>query len=127
MTVSGGPDGVSVTSDTPGTYRPAPHYPPPVLVAAAPSWFADNLAIIAAGVLLLVTFLVLRMVKERVTRTILLGVIALVAVLVYVNRDPLKACAETCECQIADQDLSVPFCDPNFELSSAITRASLRA
>ena len=41
-----------------------------------------------------------------------------VGVLVYVNRDPLKACAVTCECQIADQDIDVPFCDPDLDLSA---------
>ena len=48
ITVSGGPDGVRVTSDMPGTYRPASHYPPAVLVAATPAWFADNITIIAS-------------------------------------------------------------------------------
>ena len=114
---------MSVTSDIPGTYRQASHYPPAVLVAAAPSWFADNVAYIALAVLVTLTFLVLRMVKERVTRTLLLAGIVAMAVFVYVNRDPLKACAETCECQIAEQDLSVPFCDPNLDLAARVKRA----
>jgi Ca2+/Na+ antiporter len=87
------------------------------VLAAAPSWFADNVTMIAAAVLLILTFLVLRSVKEQVTRVVLLVLILAVAVFVYFNRDPLKACAETCECQIADQDVSVPFCDPNLELA----------
>ena len=53
----------------------------------------------------------------------LLALIVALAVFVYVNRDPLKACAETCECQIAEQDLSVPFCDPNLDLAARVTRA----
>jgi hypothetical protein len=58
------------------------------------------------------------MVQKAATRTILLVLIAAVALFVYVNRDPLRACARTCECQIAKQDLTVPLCDPDLDLSS---------
>jgi hypothetical protein len=98
-----------------------------VLLAAAPSWFAENLTLIAVAVLVILTVLVLRVVKETVTRTLLLGLILAMAVFIYVNRDPLQACARDCECEIANQDISVPFCDPNLELSSAVTREQPRA
>ena len=104
---------MSVTSDMPGTYRSTPLYPPGVLVAATPAWFADNITQISLVVLIITTVLVVRLVHTTATRTILLLLVAAVAVLVYVNRDALKACARTCECQVADQDLSVPFCDPD--------------
>jgi hypothetical protein len=98
-----------------------------VLVGAAPSWFADNVGLIFVALLLLGAIVVFRVVKETVTKVMLLALIAGVAVFAYVNRSPLKACAETCECEIADQEISVPFCDPNFELSSAVTPATRRA
>ena len=63
-----------------------------MIVAAAPAWFADNVTIIALVVLVLVTFLVLRLVKEAVTKSVLLALIAAVAVLVYVNRDARDVC-----------------------------------
>jgi hypothetical protein len=110
-----------------GTYRPGSHYPPAVVVAATPAWFADNVTLIALVVLVLVTFLVLRLVKATVTRTILLAVIVAVAVFIYVNRDPLRTCARDCECEIASQDLTVPLCDPDLDLASGITRAKPRA
>lgn len=102
-------------------------YIPAVLVAATPAWLADNIAIIALVVLIALTVLVLQAVKDTVTRPILLVLIAAAAVFVYVNRHPLKACASTCECEIVGQDVSVPFCDPNGELSSRITPAPRRA
>src|SRR5690242_10902574 len=79
-TVSGGPEGVRVTSDmgsnlsaaASGNFRA-------VLLGAAPGWFADNLFLIAAIVLAVVTFLVLRVVVDVTTRLIILGVVVAVA------------------------------------------------
>lgn len=109
---------MSVTSDIPGTYRSASQYPPPVLLAATPGWFADNIPEISVVVLALCTVAVLRLVQKTATRVMLLALIVAVGVLVYVNRGPLKSCAVTCECQIADRDLDVPFCDPDVGLSA---------
>jgi len=100
---------------------------PPAVVAAAPSWFADNVTAIALVALVVVTVVVLRLVKAAVTRTILLVLIAAAAVFVYANHDALQACARDCECEIAGQDVSVPFCDPNLDLSARITLAPRRA
>ncbi len=87
--------------------------------AATPAWFADNIAAICLVALVLVTVGVIRLVQKTATRVTLLALIAGVAVFVYVNRAPLEACARTCECQIADRDLDVPFCDPDLDLSSS--------
>ena len=86
------------------------------MLAAAPTWFADNLTAIAAGTLLLLTVLVIRMVQKAAMRGILLGLIALVALFVYVNRAPLEACANTCECEIGGRHLSVPTCNRELDL-----------
>ena len=88
-----------------------------MLLAATPRWFSDNIAPISLVVLALCTLAVLRMVQKTAMRVTLLVLIGLVGVFVYVNRDPLKACAATCECQIADRDIDVPFCDPDIGLS----------
>jgi uncharacterized membrane protein len=85
-------------------------------VGAAPAWFADNLLLIAAVVLAVLTILVLRVVTDAVTKTILLGLIVAVAVFAYVNRASLKACAATCECRVAQQDIEVPLCDPHLDI-----------
>ena len=85
-------------------------------VGAAPAWFADNVIVIAAVVLAVLTILVLRVVTDAITKTILLGLIVAVAVFVYANRAPLKACAATCECRVVKQDIDVPLCDPHLDL-----------
>lgn len=88
----------------------------PVLLAATPAWFADNVAQISLVTLLVLTLLVVRMVQKAMVRLVLLGLIAAVALFVSVNREPLRACARTCECQIADRDIDVPLCDSDLSL-----------
>ncbi|MEO6317822.1 MAG: hypothetical protein ABIP36_03475 [Acidimicrobiales bacterium] len=85
-------------------------------LAATPAWFADNVAQITLVPLLVLSFLVVRLVQKAMLRLFLLGLIAAVGLFVYVNRDPLQACARTCECQIADREVNVPICDPDLEL-----------
>ena len=86
------------------------------MLAAAPSWFADNVTQIAVGTLLVLTVLVVRMIQKATTRAVLLALIALVALFVYVNRRPLEACAKTCECEIAGKHITVPTCDTDLSL-----------
>lgn len=85
----------------------------PPMVAAAPSWFADNLREISAVTLIVLTVLVIRLVQKAVVRTVLLVLIAGLALLVYVNRAPLNACLRTCECEIAGRQITVPACEPD--------------
>ena len=84
--------------------------------AAAPAWFADNVTQIAVGTLVVLTVLVVRMIQKASLRLVLLGLIALVALFVYVNRRPLEACAKTCECEISGRHITVPTCDPDLSL-----------
>ncbi len=85
-------------------------------LAAAPAWFADNVAQIALVTLVVATVLVIRLVQKATLRLALVAVIAVVALVVWVNRAPLQVCARTCECQIADRDITVPLCNPDIEL-----------
>lgn len=87
-----------------------------VELAATPAWFANNVAQIAIVTLLALTVVVVRMVQKLAVRLLLLGLITGVGLFVYVHRDALEACARTCECQIADRDISVPLCDSDIEL-----------
>ncbi len=86
------------------------------MVAATPAWFADNVAQIAAGTLIVLTVLVLRLVQKAAVRLALLVLIAIVGVFVYVNRAPLRACARTCECEIGGRHITVPTCSPDLKL-----------
>lgn len=85
-------------------------------LAATPAWLADNIALIAILTLAVAMILVLRLVEEVALRTMLVALIAAIAILVYVNRTPLEVCARTCECQIAGRDITVPLCDPDVNL-----------
>ena len=86
------------------------------MLAATPAWFADNVTQIAIGTLVVLTVLVVRMIQKASLRLMLLGLIALVALFVYVNRRPLEACAKTCECEIGGRHITVPTCEPNLSL-----------
>lgn len=86
------------------------------MLAAAPSWFADNLTAIAAGTLLLLTVVVVRMVQKATVRLVLLLLIAGMAVFAYANRAELKDCAMSCECRLVEQDLTVPGCGSDLRL-----------
>ncbi len=86
------------------------------MLAATPTWFSGNLTEIAIGTLVVLTVVVLRLVQKVALRLTLLALIAAVALFVYVNRAPLEACARTCECRIADRDITVPTCQPDLGL-----------
>lgn len=87
------------------------------MLAAAPAWFADNVALIAYGTLLVLTVLVVRLVQKATLRFAMLAVIGAIAVFAYANRAELKECATTCECQLFDKHLTVPGCSSNLSRS----------
>ncbi|MEX2292530.1 MAG: hypothetical protein WD691_01980 [Acidimicrobiales bacterium] len=86
------------------------------MFAAAPAWFADNVPQIATGTLLLLIFMVLRFVQQMAMRLVLLAAVAVVGLLIYVNRAPLRTCARDCECELGGRTLTVPFCDADLRL-----------
>ena len=96
-----------------------------MIVGAAPPWFADNLLLIGAVVLGVVTILVLRVVTDAAARFTFLAVVVGIAVFLYANRVQLESCARTCECRIVRQDLTMPFCDP-VDLSAPLSIAPPR-
>ena len=93
-------------------------YPRPMFVAAAPPWVADNAAAIAIVALVVCTILAAWVVQKATWRFALLGVMLALTLFVYVNREAFRACARTCECRIADQDITVPACDPDLDLGA---------
>lgn len=88
-----------------------------MVLAAPPAWFADNLTQIALAALAVTTLVLLRLVQKTTTRLVAFAVLAGLALFVFVNRGPLRACAQTCECRIADRDIDVPFCETDITLS----------
>jgi hypothetical protein len=81
------------------------------VLAAAPAWFTDNILLIGAIALGLVTLLIVRMVQKTALRITLLAIAAALAIFVYANRFALQECASECECRLAGQDVTVPSCD----------------
>ena len=81
-----------------------------MLLAATPTWFAENVVAIAVITLAVLTIAVVRMVQKLTVRLVLLGLIAVVAVFVYANRLALETCAETCKCELGGQDVTLPAC-----------------
>jgi hypothetical protein len=88
------------------------------VLAAAPEWLTENILLIAIGLLAVSTLALFRFVRKTSARLVCLALIVALAVLAYVNRAPLKACADTCECSLGGRDVTVPFCDP-VDLSAA--------
>jgi len=86
------------------------------VLAAAPAWFSENLLLIAGVTLAIVTLLIVRMVHKAMVRVILLGAVALVAGLVYANREPLETCARTCQCSLGGEVVTVPLCRRDLDL-----------
>lgn len=83
-----------------------------MLIAVAPAWYANHVPQVTIGVLLVVAAAIVWVVQKAVLRLTVLGLFAVLALFVYVNRVPLEQCARTCECRLAGQDISVPVCDP---------------
>ena len=86
------------------------------MLAAAPTWLGDNLPQISGATLLLLIFIVIRFVQKAAMRAALLLLIAIAGLLVYANRSPLRACAKTCECEIAGRHITVPTCSSKVKL-----------
>lgn len=84
------------------------------LFAAAPyeEFVRDNSPVLAVVFCLILALLVVRLVVRTMTRTILLSALLLVVLFVYVERDNIQECTQSCSCAIAGFDVEVPGCDP---------------
>jgi hypothetical protein len=82
-----------------------------MVLGAAPTWFADNILLIAALTLGVVTVLIIRVVQKTALRLTLLVVAAALAVFAYANRSALEECASTCSCALAGREVTIPSCD----------------
>lgn len=72
---------------------------------------AERLQQLAIGilvVLVVLSVLVLRFVQKAVTKVVMLGLMVGLGVAVWVQREELRQCGETCDCQLFGQDVHVP-------------------
>lgn len=72
----------------------------------------DNSPVLAAVFFLLLALLVVRLVVRTMTRAILLGLLTLMGLFVYVERNDIQECTQTCSCSIVGVDITLPSCDP---------------
>jgi hypothetical protein len=84
------------------------------LFAAAPyeEFVRDNSPVLAVVFCLILALLVIRLVVKTMTRMILLSTLLLMVLFVYVERDNIQECTQTCRCTIAGVDVEMPGCDP---------------
>ncbi len=85
------------------------------ILAAAPyeEFVRDNSPVMAVVVCLLLALLVVRLVVRTMTRVVLLGGLLLLVLFVYVERNNIQECTQTCSCSIAGLDVELPRCDPD--------------
>lgn len=84
------------------------------ILAAAPyeEFVRDNSPVLAVLFCLILALLVIRLVVKTMTRMILLSTLLLMVLFVYVERDNIQECTQTCSCAIAGVDVDLPGCDP---------------
>lgn len=80
-----------------------------------PDWFdPDKLQTIFSGsvlVLAVVAIVVARFVGKMLIKAVVLLVLVAVAATIWLQRDQLSECAETCECQVFGFDVAIPEAD----------------
>jgi hypothetical protein len=81
-----------------------------VVLAAAPTWFSENILVIAGVMIAAVAVFVIRSVQKIALRILLLGILAGALLFVYVERAPLEQCGRTCRCRIVTVDVHMPAC-----------------
>jgi hypothetical protein len=84
-----------------------------VVLAAAPEVLNDNVLLFSGIVLGALALFVIRTVRRLAVRLLMLGLLAGVAVLLYVERDDLEDCGRTCTCRVAGVDFDLPACEPD--------------
>lgn len=86
-----------------------------LILAAAPfeDFARENSPILAVLILVILGLLVARLIQKALTRLALIGILALVAFAVVIERHEINQCAQTCECELAGFDTEIPYCDRN--------------
>jgi len=72
---------------------------------------ADSLRLVILVVLVLVVvamYVVIRYVQKMTTRAVMLIALAIVGVALFVERDNLEDCVDTCSCTLFGEDVTIP-------------------
>lgn len=83
------------------------------LLAEAPleDFARDHLPILAILICVILALLAARLIHRTVTRLVLFGTLGLVSLFVIVERQEIRECARTCECELAGVDTEIPYCN----------------
>lgn len=83
------------------------------LLAAAPyeEFARDNSPVLAVIVCAALGLLVVRLVVRNVTRMILLAIIVALSLFIAVEHESITECTQTCKCNLAGVDTSIPYCN----------------
>jgi hypothetical protein len=68
----------------------------------------------AVVVLLVLVVLVVRFVQKLMLRMVLVALMVVVGIGVYVSRDELAECTQTCSCELFGRQVDVPACRERF-------------
>lgn len=84
------------------------------VLAAAPfeDFVRDNAPVMAGIICVILGLLVIRLIVNTMTRTILLSLLLLTVLFVAAEHEEITECAQTCKCELAGQNVSVAFCNP---------------
>lgn len=84
----------------------------PLLADAPLEDFArDHTPILVVLICVILAILVVRLIQQRITRLLLFGILGLVSAFVIVEREEIRECSRTCECELAGIDTEIPYCN----------------
>lgn len=74
--------------------------------------FAREYAPILGGVIcLILAILVARLITRQITRVLLYGILLTTMLFIYIERDAITECTQTCSCELAGFETSIPYCN----------------
>lgn len=77
-----------------------------------PSWLDPDtlrwLILVAIGVTLVGMFLVVRFIQKLVTKTLVFAALAGLGLSLWVQREDLQDCVDTCSCSLYGQEVEMP-------------------
>lgn len=82
------------------------------IIALAPGerFFRENATILGIAICATLALLAIRLAIKGTTRVVVLVLLAATAIFIVVEQDEIEACATTCSCRLAGQDVRLGVC-----------------
>lgn len=83
------------------------------LLAEAPleDFARDHLPILVILICVILAILSARLIHRTMTRLVLFGILGMLSAFVIIERDEIRECSRTCECELAGIDTEIPYCN----------------